>query len=421
MLSAAKHLDFLATCEDEILRLRLRMTITTLEREGPRRGRQSSLWSVARIGQFIIIITFVLGLIGVANAAESKANWQREWEKVLEDAKREGEVRLWGEQEITHPDIIAAFNKEHPFIRTVTVSGRVGDLMPRIIAERRAGKFLADAYSGGLGGRSFYDFHKAGVLDPIKPVLLLPEVVDGSKWLNGEQFYADIEKQFVFMYEGSVAGVGLHYNTQLVDLKDFKSYWDLLNSKWKGKILLFERPGVGSPSVIRYYHNALLGPNFVRRLFVEMDVTVSQDRRQSSDWLASGKFPICIDCGDTDRAKQQGLPVDEFPHANLKEASYEISTSGNSGLALINKAPNPNAARVFINWFLSQSGQTVWQNVMNTKVQEPSDSMRVDIPKDKVAVPARREEGQKYRVTGFLDPDPPTKLFRELVSKEKKK
>jgi len=113
--------------------------------------------------------------------------------------------------------------------------------------------------------------------------------------------------------------------------------------------------------------------------------------------------------------------VDELPHANLKEASYEISTSGNSGLALINKAPNPNAARVFINWFLSQSGQTVWQNVMNTKVQEPSDSMRVDIPKDKVAVPARREEGQKYRVTGFLDPDPPTKLFRELVSKEKKK
>ena len=58
---------------------------------------------------------------------------------------------------------------------------------------------------------------------------------------------------------------------------------------------------------------------------------------------------------------------------------------------------------------------------MNTKVQEPSDSMRIDIPKDKVAAPARREEGKKYIVTGFLDPDPPTKLFRELVSKEKRK
>ncbi len=158
-----------------------------------------------------------------------------------------------------------------------------------------------------------------------------------------------------------------------------------------------------------------------KRLFSEMEVTVSQDRRQSSDWLASGKFPICIDCGDTDRAKQQGLPVDEFPHAHLKEASFEISTSGNSGLALFNNAPNPNAARVFINWFLSRNGQAVWQNVMNTKVMEPSDSMRVDIPKDKVSAPGRREEGKKYRVTGFRDPDPPTKLFKELISREKRK
>jgi iron(III) transport system substrate-binding protein len=375
------------------------------------------------VRRLVLFIAFILmiGLAAIAGAAESKPSWQREWEKILDGAKKEGEVRLWGEQEITHPDIIAAFNKEYPFIKAVTVSGRVGDLMPRIIAERRAGKFFADIYSGGLGGRSFYDFHKAGVLDPIKPVLLLPEVADGSKWLNGEHFYADSEKQYVFMYEGSVAGNGLHYNTGLVDLKEFKSYWDLLHPKWKGKILLFERPGVGSPSVIRYYYHAQLGPEFVKRLFTEIDVTVSQDHRQSSDWLASGKFPICIDCGDTDRAKQQGLPVDEFPHANLKEAGYEISTSGNSGLALINNAANPNAARVFINWFLSRAGQSAWQATMNDKVQEPSHSMRVDIATDKVGAPARREEGKKYRVTGFLDPDPPTKLFRELMMKEKRK
>jgi iron(III) transport system substrate-binding protein len=375
---------------------------------------------VKRLTLFIVLM-LTLSYVASAAAADSKPSWQREWEKILDGAKKEGEVRLWGEQEITHSDIIAAFNKEFPFIKPVTVSGRVGDLMPRIIAERRAGKFLADIYSGGLGGRSFYDFHKAGVLDPIKPILLLPEVVDASKWLNGEHSYADSEKQFVFMYEGSVAGNGLHYNTGLVDLKEFKSYWDLLNPKWKGKILLFERPGVGSPSVVRFYYHAQLGADFIKRLFSEIDVTVSQDRRQSSDWLASGKFPICIDCGDTDRAKQQGLPVDEFPHANLKEASFEVSTSGNSGIALINNAPNPNTAKVFINWFLSRAGQTVWQATMNGKVQEPSDSMRVDIPKDKVSVPAKRDEGKKYRVTGFLDPDPPTKLFKELTGKEKRK
>jgi iron(III) transport system substrate-binding protein len=373
---------------------------------------------------FIRWMTWVLALSLVLSAnargAESRQPWQQEWERILAAAKREGEVRLWGDQEITHPDIVAAFSRAYPYIKVVTVSGRVGDLMPRIIAERRAGKHLADLYSGGLGGRAFYDFMRAGVLDPIKPTLILSEVVDGSKWVNGEHHYADSEKQFIFMYEGSVAGVGLHYNTSLVDIKEFKSYWDLLKPRWKGKILLFERPGTGSPSMVRFYHNPQLGPDFLRRLLTEMDLVISQDRRQSSDWLASGKFPICIDCGDTDRAKKQGLPVDEFSHDNLKEAGNEISTSGNSGLALIGNAPHPNAARVFINWFLSREGQTVWQEAMNVKVAEPSDSMRIDIPKERVSPSARRDNGKKYRVTGFFDPDPPNKLFNELSKGQRK-
>lgn len=359
--------------------------------------------------------------VGLVRAAGVKAPWQVEWEKTLEGAKKESELRLWGDMEITHPDIVAAFTREYPFIKVVTVTGRVGELMPRIIAERRAGKYLADLYSGGLGGRAFYDFHRAGVLDPVKRALILPEVVDESKWLNGRHHYADSENQYVFMYEGNVAGVGLRYNTKLVDPKEFKSYWDLLNPKWKGKIVLYERVGTGSPSLLRFYHNPQLGPEFLRRLLGEMEITVSQERRQATDWLGSGKFPLCIDCADTDRAKKQGVPVDEFDRAYLKEAGNEIGTSGNSGLALINKAPNPNAAKVFINWYLSRQGQMVWQEVMNTKVIEPSNSMRIDIPKDKVLPEAQRLEGQKYRVTGFLDPEPATKLVNELLGKAKRK
>src|SRR5215470_19731953 len=102
-----------------------------------------------RILLAVVILNFVLS--GLCLAAESKTAWQIEWEKIIIAAKKEGEVRLWGDQEITHPDIVAAFTKEYSFIRPITVSGRVGELMPRIIAERRAGKYLADLYSGGLG------------------------------------------------------------------------------------------------------------------------------------------------------------------------------------------------------------------------------------------------------------------------------
>jgi ABC-type Fe3+ transport system substrate-binding protein len=354
-----------------------------------------------------------------AYAAEPKPDAKAAWEKTVVGAKKEGEVRIWGDMEITHQDIVAAFTKEFPFIKAVLVSGKVGDLMPRIAAERRAGKYLADVYSGGLGGRAFFDFQRSGVLDPLKPVLALPDVLDESKWLNGKHHYADGEGQYVFMYEGSVAGMGLFYNTKLLDPKEFHSYWDLLNPKWKGKIALFERPGTGSPNMVRFYYNPQLGPEFVRRLWSEMDLVVSQERRQATDWLGTGKFILCLDCADTDAARKQGVPVDEFDRAYLKEASNEISTSGNSGLALINKAPNPNAAKVLINWFLSRHGQTVWQDVMNNKVVEPSDSMRVDIPKDNVLPPSRREEGKKYVVNGFQDPDPVAKLINEIRAKNK--
>ena len=257
------------------------------------------------------------------------------------------------------------------------------------------------------------------MLDPLKPVLMLPDVVDESKWQNGKHHYADGEGQYVFMFEGSVAGVGLYYNSQLLDPKEFRSYWDLLNPKWKGKIALFERPGTGSPNMVRFYYNPQLGPEFVRRLWSEMDLVVSKERRQATDWLGSGKFVLCIDCADTDAASKQGVPVEEFDRAYLKEAAGEISTSGNSGLALMNRAANPNAARVMINWFLSRQGQTVWQEAMNNKVVEPSDSMRVDIPKDNVLPSARREEGKRYVVSGFQDPDPVAKLISEIRNKNK--
>ena len=47
------------------------------------------------------------------HAAESKTGRQAEWEKIVAAVRKEGEVRLWGEQEITHPEIIAGFSKDY--------------------------------------------------------------------------------------------------------------------------------------------------------------------------------------------------------------------------------------------------------------------------------------------------------------------
>jgi len=95
--------------------------------------------------------------------------------------------------------------------------------------------------------------------------------------------------------------------------------------------------------------------------------------------------------------------------------------SGNSSvLTLIKGAPNPNAAKVFINWYLSREGQMFYQNFLNTAVMEGSDSMRIDIPKDDVLPGFRRIEGRDYRILGFPDPRPVQKFYREVLIRKKK-
>ncbi len=354
----------------------------------------------------------VLGLVSTVIGAE-QPKWQAEWQQVIEAAKKEGQLSLYGGQEITHPEIVAAFNKEFPFIKITSASGRAADMMTRIVAERRAEKYLADLTASGPNGPRMLYLNK--MLEPIMPAFILPEVTDGSKWYGGRHWYADPENKYIFMFEGTIVSTGLSYNTKLVQADEIKSYWDLLQPKWKGKLLAQDpRSAALATPVLILYHRAGLGPDFLRRFYTETEITLFRDRRQGTNWLATGKFPLCHLCREIDKAQQQGLSVDEVAPDKLKEGGT-IGGGGSSVIALINRAPHPNAAKVFINWYLSRQGQSVWQHVMNVKEVEASDSMRIDIPKDVVLPDGKRVAGKQYEVIGFLDPEPVQKLLQEIL------
>ena len=244
--------------------------------------------------------------------------WQAEWQKIVEAAKKEGQVSLYGGQEITHPDILAAFNKEFPFIKVLTTSGRGGDLLARIISERRADKYFVNVIATGPNGPRMLYLAKA--LDPIAPALILPEVTDVSKWYGGKHWYADPENQYIFMFEGTLNSTALSYNTKLMNPDEIKSYWDLLRPKWKGKLLTLDPRGAAPPTtLLNLYHKPGLGADFVRRFYSEMEITLFRDRRQGTNWLATGKFPLCFLCRDIDKANRQGLPVDVILPDRIKE------------------------------------------------------------------------------------------------------
>jgi len=122
------------------------------------------------------------------------------------------------------------------------------------------------------------------------------------------------------------------------------------------------------------YYNKDLGPKFIQRLFSEMDITIGRDIRLMIDWVAKGKYELYIAARGTEvaNAKKQGLPVDIF-----RAPTSEAYLSGGWGhLAVVNRAPHPNAATVFANWMLSKEGQIAWQK------NADRNSMRMDIPKD---------------------------------------
>jgi ABC-type glycerol-3-phosphate transport system substrate-binding protein len=98
-----------------------------------------------------------------------------------------------------------------------------------------------------------------------------------------------------------------------------------------------------------------------------------------------------------DVLKRQGLPVDTFGPTVFKEGGGLVQQFGT--LALVNRAPHPNAAKVFINWLLSRRGQLALQKRTST-AESPADSLRIDIAKDDVPYLNRRLEGVKYLDTG---------------------
>jgi iron(III) transport system substrate-binding protein len=365
-----------------------------------------------RLTQFTIGIAAMSTLVLVAEVLGAQLDWKRDWEQTVTAAKKEGQVTVYIYR---YERVLQDFQREFPDINVVSVSGRGNALTTRIMSERRAGKFLVDVYSAGPGG-TYNVLYKGKALDPIKPALILPEVVDESKWFGGVHRYVDAEGKYVFAYLASPSDAQLAYNSTLVNPKEFKSYWDVIQPKWRGKIVALDlRDGGLGGTMQFFYYSPELGPEFIKKFFATMDIQFAKNFRQMTDWLAQGRYAICFGCKDSMRAKHQGLPVEDFDTTRWKEGSS--FSSGGGSLSLPNQAPHPNAAKVFINWFLSRRGQTALQKLGD--VDDPPNSRRIDIPKDDVPPANRMVPDAKYFDVvkpEYADQKPIADLAKEIMA-----
>ena len=369
--------------------------------------RSSALFFAAMLSSFPVIES-------LAQTVRQSKDWEKEWESTIRAAKKDGKLVFHSGNSVE--PYFQEFEKKFPEIKATRLLTHGGSAAhERLIAERRAGVYVADIVHLGAGSGSL--LAAAGALDPLEPYMVLPEVLDPSKWFEGRHYFADKEGKYLLKY-ASNPGVDVSYNTNLVNPDSIKSYWDILDAKWKGKIVAYDPRARGSRLFSYFYYNPELGPGYLKRLFSEMDLTASRDRRQMTDWLAAGKFAIALrtapDASNLDDAKTQGLPVNWFNPGHFKEA---VGISGGPAhIAVVNRAPHPNAAKLFINWFLSRDGQLMAQKIA-AKHGEGIDSLRMDISKDMVPPAFRRGEKTKFfdmDAAEHASDDPALKFINEV-------
>ncbi len=312
-----------------------------------------------------------------APAASEYADGSRaEWETIVAAAKKEGKVVVYG---VPGVDVEKLF-KEHfevafPGIKVESSADR--DATERIVAERRAGKFIPDIYLGSASSSDFASLRAQGIYQPVRPFLALPEILDESKWFDGKIWFIDKEEKYSLVYAVAV-GTLIAVNTNLVKPQEITSYTQLLEPRWRGKIvsndILRGSSGTGGGLIKFLYLHPNLGANFLKKLFGEMDITYARDMRQMIDWLGQGRFAFALFPAwtDTEKAARIGLPVAMINSKRMKEGFPVVS--GRRTVMVLNPAPHPNAAKVFLNWLLSRAGQAGMEKVLTYP------SLRVDTP-----------------------------------------
>ncbi|HLQ36006.1 MAG TPA: extracellular solute-binding protein [Chloroflexota bacterium] len=138
---------------------------------------------------------------------------------------------------------------------------------------------------------------------------------------------------------------------------EFTSWRDLTKPQWKEKLVIGRDPmlaGYGRAMFTFFYMKQELGPDFITQV-LKQNPKILRDDHTGAQWLGEGKYPVCF-CSDIEINPMidAGLPIAMVDPRKLQEATH--ATSAYANVMLANRAPHPNAAKVYVNWVLSQEG-----------------------------------------------------------------
>jgi iron(III) transport system substrate-binding protein len=254
-------------------------------------------------------------------------------------AEAEGEFTYYShDSEPGIAGILAAFNKDFPKIKGKYVRAQNSTLFSRTIAERSANKFTADVIQFSEPATAL-DFQKRGgytrYVSP-QAEFYAPEHLSNPV---GDYFWV------------GVTFAGLAYNTEKVKKEDAPTTWkDIAKPVWNNGVNV-KMSNSGMQFVQWWELRKLYGEKFWAD-FAKVRPRGFDSRAQQFERLAKGDDRLCVlaEYAGYLLVKERGAPVEFVAPADGLPAAPLLA-----GVA--DKCPNPEAARLFIDWHMSQRGQ----------------------------------------------------------------
>jgi iron(III) transport system substrate-binding protein len=260
-------------------------------------------------------------------------------------AEQEGRLVIYSSDvEQGQAKIVAAFSASFPKIKPTYVRALSASLYAKLQSERQAGQYLADLVNVDVVLASDF-LKKNGYARYVSPQMAAFRPVFKSK----------PEGYFTW---AQLALAAIAYNPRLLPADQAPKAWeDILNPKYAGTMNV-KSSNSGVQHFVWYVVREVMGKDFWKSL-ASQKPKAFDSYVQQYDRIVNGEDKIVIGAQYSGylEFKAKGAPLDfVFPDQGIP-ASPQV-------WGVIDKAPNPQAARLFLDWFLSPIGQKVMQEAL---------------------------------------------------------